>query len=398
MFQNISTDTRTIKPGDLFIPLKGANFDGRKFIKEAIRKGATVLDVKDGLKAYHKIAADHRHKFDIPVIGVTGSSGKTTVKDMIASILSQKYKTLKNEENYNNEIGVPKTLLQLNKSHHAAVIEMAMQGLGEIDEIAKIASPTIAVITNIGETHLKQLKTKKNIARAKAEIIDHVRRGGYIILNADDEYYKYLAGYARRRGLKIISFGMTSAGMSKNAKLLKSLKLPGKHNIYNALAAIAVARILKIPDIKIAAGLKKVKTSKHRMKIIKKRGVTIIDDTYNANPSSMKAALGMLGSINGRRIAVLGDMLELGPRTIKYHKEIGEFAVAQGVDILIGVGKLAKHYVVAAKKRGATTLYAKTTSDAAGKLNKLINSGDKILIKGSRGMKLEKIVEKLQNA
>ncbi|MFA5876619.1 MAG: UDP-N-acetylmuramoyl-tripeptide--D-alanyl-D-alanine ligase, partial [Candidatus Margulisiibacteriota bacterium] len=226
-FKEISTDSRTVCAGDLFIPLKGPNFGGRKFIKTALKKGAAALNTKSGLKNYQKIAAAHRRKFTLPVIGITGSSGKTTTKDMLASILSQKWPVLKNEGNLNNEIGVPKTLLQLEPKHRAAVIEMAMQGRGEIVQIAQIARPNIAIITNIGEAHLKQLKNRKNIARAKGEIIDHLPRGGYVILNADDDYYRFLIERVLERtnllccgkkdnchcdkascGLHVISFGI----------------------------------------------------------------------------------------------------------------------------------------------------------------------------------------------
>ncbi|MBU0687649.1 MAG: UDP-N-acetylmuramoyl-tripeptide--D-alanyl-D-alanine ligase [Candidatus Margulisbacteria bacterium] len=402
-FKNISTDTRSVLPGDLFIPLQGDAFDGRTFIPEAILKGATVLETEDGLKALQNIAAFHRKKFKRPVIGVTGSAGKTTTKDMLASVLSQKFKTLKNEENFNNEIGVPKTLLKLTRKHRAAVIELAMQGLGEIAEIAEITSPTIAVVTNIGEAHMKQLKSKKNIAKAKSEVIDHVRPKGYVVLNADDEFYKYLSSRAKKRKLKVISFGIKNKAdvTPKNnhtALLLSSLALPGKHNIYNALAAVAVAKILKLKDKHIQAGLKKFTPSTHRLQIFTRPdGVTIIDDTYNANPSSMRAALNVLASYEGRKIAVLGDMLELGPKSVKFHKEIGKFAAGHGIDILVGIGDQAQYIIDGANKHklAPQTFHYKTSPSAAKKLSELIQPNDVILIKASRGLKLEKIVETL---
>jgi UDP-N-acetylmuramoyl-tripeptide--D-alanyl-D-alanine ligase len=433
VYKSISTDTRTITLGDLFIPLKGPKFDGKKFISTALNKGASVLKVKSGLKALQQLAAYYRRQFNLPVVGITGSSGKTTTKDMLAAILSQKWPVLKSEENFNNEIGAPKTLLQLRLKHRAAVIEMAMQGRGEIAEIAEIVKPDIAIITNIGEAHLKQLKSRKNIARAKSEIIDHLPRGGYLILNADDDYFKYLLLRALERtnllccgkkancncdtsncGLRVISFGIKNKAFislrdPKIARLLKNMTLPGEHNIYNALAAIAAAKILGISDAQIARGLRSFKTSKHRMKIIKRHGITIIDDTYNANPSSMKAALEMLvrGSTSKarsstrckvqsspppRRIAILGDMLELGPRAAQYHEKIGKLAAQQGVDIVVGVGKLAKHIVEAAKKCGAMVHYFKNAKIAAPKIKRLCRAGDTLLVKGSRGMKLETIL------
>jgi UDP-N-acetylmuramoyl-tripeptide--D-alanyl-D-alanine ligase len=422
----ISTDSRAIAPGELFIPLKGPRFDGRKFAKAALQKGACVANTKNGLKLLQALATAHRKKFNLPVIGITGSAGKTTTKDMLAAILNRKFPALKNEENFNNEIGVPKTLLQLAPKHHAAVIEMAMQGRGEISQIAEIASPTIALITNIGEAHLKQLKNRKNIASAKSEIIDHLPRGGYVILNTDDDFYRFLIERVLEKtnllccgkkancncdtsacGLHVVSFGIKNKAFisphdSTVAALLKNLPLPGEHNIYNALAAIAAAKIIGLTDKQIAAGLRKFETSQHRMKIIKRHGITIIDDTYNANPSSMKAALEALGSrVKGigfrktlplRRVAILGDMLELGSRTVKYHKAVGKFAGEQKIDMVIGVGKLAEHIVTAAKKCGVKTCHFESAKAAAGKAKKLIKSGDTILIKASRGMKLEALI------
>ena len=385
VIKGISTDTRTIKPGDLFIPIKGPKFDGRKFIPEALRKGAVVLDAKDGLKALQTLAAYHRSKFKIPVIGVTGSVGKTTTKDMIASILSQAMPTLKNEENFNNEIGVPLTLLKLAKKHKAAVIEMAMQRLGEIEALARIVKPTIAVITNIGEAHLEFLKTQKNVAKAKAEIFKFLRRENYAVINQDDEYYEHLRSRVKGQGSRIINFGiLEKANVSPKALTGIKLPLPGEHNVYNALAAIAVAKILKINRRAVKKGLESFRPSGQRMETISQPdGTKIIDDTYNANPQSMAAALKTLAGIEGRKVAVLGDMLELGKSAKSAHKKIIQLAPHLKINKIFTFGRLWP------KTNMNKKLLIK-------KLKKFIRPRDIILVKGSRGMKMEAVVEALK--
>ncbi|NQU17497.1 MAG: hypothetical protein HQ564_05470 [Candidatus Saganbacteria bacterium] len=352
MSNRISIDTRTVKKGDLFIPIKGPNFDGHDFIEEAIKKGAQVLRAQDGKKALQDLAAKHRSKFGIPIIGITGSCGKTTTKDMLASILSQKYPTLKNEENLNNEIGVPLTLLKLRKKHKAAVIEMAVQKPGDMDELVEIVHPTHAIVTNIGEAHIKYFKTKDKIAEEKEKIFKYV-----VHKPLQPMELKELAGI--------------------------KLPIPGKHNLNNAAAAGTIAKLLGCTKRQIKSGLEKFKPSSKRMEIIKKNGITIINDTYNANPQSMKAALETLADFRGRKIAVLGDMLELGPITRTAHKRIQKFARKVGVDLIITVGKQSKH------RHGR--MHFKNNKDAADYLKKIIRPHDIILIKGSRSLKMEKI-------
>jgi UDP-N-acetylmuramoyl-tripeptide--D-alanyl-D-alanine ligase len=407
IFKGISTDTRTIERGDLFVALVGERFDGHNFIEEASRKGAKgtiisnnqspitkqipirhrrakfqIIKVKDTLKALQGLAQYHRDRFKIPVVGVTGSCGKTTTKDMIASILSQRGLTLKNEENYNNEIGVPLTLLKLTKKHKFAVIEMAMQRRGELAQLAKIARPTIAVITNIGEAHLEFLKTKRNVARAKAEILRGVK---YAVLNADDEYFEHLSAQARKSvSAQVKHFGII-ARASVSPKDLKGIKLPvpGTHNIENALAAIAVAKILKIPRRLIKKGLEKFRASSRRSQIIDlPNGIRIINDCYNANPSSMKAALELLAEQKGRKIAVLGEMLELGKATKKAHRKIVALSKNLGIDQLFTFG-------------GAWGKSSGTKEEIIKKLKKTLGGGDVVLIKGSRGTQMEQTVDAL---
>jgi UDP-N-acetylmuramoyl-tripeptide--D-alanyl-D-alanine ligase len=386
-FKNISIDTRTIIPGDLFIPIKGPNHDGHDFIPEAVRKGAAVLEVKDGLKALQDLAAYRRGKFKIPVIGVTGSVGKTTTKDMIAAILSQEMNTLKNEENYNNEIGVPLTLLKLTKKHKAAVIEMAMQGLGEIELLARIARPTVSVVTNIGEAHLEFLKTKKNVARAKAEIFKYQSKNDFAVINADDEHFEHLKANVRCSISNVLTFGiLEKADISPNDLNGIELPIPGEHNIYNALTAIAVAKILKIKNASIVKGLESFRPSNNRMDVINRRdGVKIINDTYNANPQSMTAALKLLSCLEGRKIAVMGDMLELGKKAKEAHRRIYKLSRDLKIDKVYTFGKLwPKSSAPESNKKQLIK-----------KLKKFFRPRDIILIKGSRGMKMEEVVEAL---
>lgn len=426
----ISTDSRRIKPGELFIPLKGKRFDGHKFINFALKKGAAgaltskavkvtvkgkaVIRVNDTLTAYHNIAFANRKKYGLPVIGITGSSGKTTTKDMLAEVLSKAGKTLKTEENFNNEIGVPQALLKLNNSHKFAVIEMAMQGIGEIEALARIALPNIAIVTNIGSAHMEHLISEDNIARAKSEILKFQKKNDIAILPADDKYFRFLK---RRARSKVISFGMNNDAdiSARNIRfesdssyfLLRTkrfavgiyLPLPGKHNIYDALAAAAAAYALNIGPDHIKKGLETFKLSDKRLNIISTKHMKIIDDTYNANPDSMAASLNILENYPPRRIAVLGDMLELGPIARKSHENIGELAANLNIDALITVGKLGKYVAKSAKSHGLRNIHViKSNREAVRLLKKLLRPNDTILVKGSRGMHMEEIVEGISRA
>jgi len=402
--KDIVIDSRKAKPKDIFIAIRGENFDGHDFLKDVLKKKVscliisrsqipdprsqqcTIIKVKDTLKALQDIAAYHRSKFSIPIIGVTGSSGKTTTKDMIASVLSQELNTLKNEENLNNEIGVPLTLLRLKPTHQVAVIEMAMQNTGELELLAKIVKPTIAVITNIGEAHIKYLKTRKNIAKAKSEILKYLQIGNYAILPADDKYKSFLKTQVPK-GVEIMQFGIEK--IIKYEKFLKHITIPGRHNIYNTLVAIKIAKLLKLKDRSIIEGIKQFKPSSKRMEFIKfKNGALLINDTYNANPQSMRAALLTMASMPGKRkIAVLGDMLELGNISKKAHKEIGSFCKKLSIDLLITVGKLSKNM--------NGNFHCKNALEAARKLKTIIKPHDIILIKGSRGIKMDAAVVEL---
>jgi len=430
-FTSVSTDTRTLKKGALYIALKGDKHDGHDYVDEAFNKGAggavmskskaqsskskinTKLKIQivvpNTLKALQDIARFHRRRMKAKVVAVTGSSGKTTTKDMIASVLSQKGRTLKTEENLNNEIGVPLTLLKLDRTHKFAVIEMGMQGPGEIEELSSVAEPDIAVITNVGKAHLEKLKTRMNIAKAKGEVLLHLKKSGTAVLNADDDFFEYLAGKAKSK--KTVSFGInnkadvSASNIRDNGKNTSfvfeqktvRLPLPGLHNVYNALCAAAAGKVFGLPAKKIASGLAVFKASSKRMDIrTNKKGILIINDTYNANPSSMRAALEVLSKQKGRRIAVLGDMLELGPLSKKEHSDIGRFVASSGIEILITSGDLSKHVFLTASRLVPNSRYYffKNKSSVTEKLSSIIKKGDSVLFKASRGMKFEKIAEK----
>lgn len=387
IIKGVSTDSRTVQRGELFIPLVGRKFDGRKFIPAVLKKGALALKTVNGLAALQTLAAYHRNKFNIPVIGVTGSVGKTTTREMIASVLAQKYPVLQNEANYNNEIGVPLTLLRLTKKHRAAVIEMGMQGLGEIKLLAGIARPTVAVVTNIGESHLGRLGSRRNIAKAKAEIFSFLKKGHYAVINQDDEFAEHLKSKVKSKKSKVLAFGiLEKADVTPSALAGTKLALPGEHNIYNALAAIAVAKLLRVNGRAIRRGLERVRPAAHRMAVINLPDRTkIIDDTYNASPRSMTAALRVLAALSGRKIAVLGDMLELGRQSRPAHRRIIALARRLKVDKIFTFGRLWP----------AATGPEKTHRPLIRKLRKFIRPRDIILVKGSRGTRLETVVAAL---
>lgn len=427
-FTGISTDSRTIKTGNLFVALSGENFDGHQFICQAVQNGAagllvsrnqsempgniSILHVPDTLKAYQAIAAWHRSQFSIPLVAVTGSNGKTTTKEFIAAVLSSRFSVLKTQANYNNEIGLPLTLLQLNGKHEAAVVEMGMRGLGEIHELALIASPTIGVVTNVGETHMELLGSLENIAAAKAELIEAIPKDGLVVLNADNAHVR---GMKDKTSARAVFFGIeqpcqvraenirTGDGVTVfdcragQADFTAEIPAVGRHNVYNALAAIAVALELGLRTAEITAGLKLFIPGAMRLSMEKMGDYRIINDAYNASPMSMAAAIETLKEVApGRRIAVLGDMLELGPVAVEAHCLIGRKLAESGVDIVVTVGPLAAHIAQSARRLGiAEARVCDSHQQAAQYLQAVLKPEDTILLKGSRGMKMEKILEKL---
>ena len=428
----VSTDSRNVKRGDLFIPLKGDRFDGHDFIKQAVNSGAkavltskdiniseysiVVIKVADTLKSLGDLALHYRNKFNIPFIGITGSVGKTSTKEMVASVLGQHMNTLKTMGNFNNEIGLPLTVLNLDSSYKAAVLEMGMSGFGEISRLTSIVKPDIAIITNIGMSHIEKLGSRQNILKAKLEILEGLNSRGLVILNGDD---KLLSGMRGLLGFRTKYFGMEEGVdyKAENIRLVGEkgsyfefrtdgidyevyVPAPGIHNVYNALAAIATAVELNIPVEEIIKGIGEYIPEKMRLNIIDLQDIKIIDDTYNANPQSMEAAINVLKDVgqNSRKIAVLGDMLEMGGWADKAHFEIGKLAFSKNINYIITVGNKAEKIAEGALESGANPEKIKAfqnNSQAWEFLRKLVAPGDVILVKGSRSMKMEEIVNKL---
>lgn len=425
-----SIDSRRIRPGEFFVPLKGEKEDGHRYVPQAIARGAAgsfyaresvpplpagslLIGVSDVLKALQQVAAAYRRRFDLTVVGVTGSSGKTTTKDFIAGVLSRRMEILKTEGNLNNEIGLPLTLLSLEEKHRAAVLEMGMSAPGEIAVLAEIARPAIGVITNIGEAHLEMLGTVEAIAAAKEELLRHLGAGGIAVLNGDDSR---LVEMGKRFPGKVHYYGFTS-GSIRCIRLSRqgensffrvrfpdgqdfdfTLPLPGRHLVSNALAAICVGSLLGIAPPEIRAGLLESRVTAGRMEIVAGRsGVRVIDDSYNANPASVRAALRVLRELGGENtVAVLGDMLELGPAAPQAHRAVGRFAARCGIGRLISVGELAREIAAGAAEEGLAAAACSGHAEVLAHLEALPpGAGWYILVKGSRGMHMERIVEAL---
>ncbi len=431
MIDSISTDSRTLAAGDLFIALIGDNFDGHEFVADAFAKGAKaavvsreieaegpLVMVDDTTQALQDLANYYRRQFSsLQVVAVTGSTGKTTTKDMIASVLEQKYKTLKSKENFNNEIGLPLTLFNLDSSYQALVVEMGMRGLGEIRQLARIAEPRLGVITNVGVTHIELLGSQEKIAEAKSELIQELPASGLAVLNGDDQRVAAMKNLAagevityglqennRLTGINIHSLQEEGVKFRVAETDLSELKLPvpGEHNVYNALAAVAVGRVLNVEPEKIKLGLEKFSTSKYRQQVTTtEEGIELINDAYNANPTSMQAALNILEEVSGqRKIAVLGDMLELGAIAEKEHRRIGKLVADKEVDYLLTVGELGAEIAAAASEAGMeeARIFSYQDNQEAGKqLLQLATADDTVLVKASRGMKLEEVASVLQD-
>lgn len=424
-FTGVATDTRKIQPGDLFIALQGERFDGHDFICQAVERGARgllasrtdaaipagipVVYVEDTLQGLQQLARFHRLRFSIPVIAVTGSNGKTTTKDMIASVLASRFHVLKTEANFNNEIGLPLTLLNLDSSHEAAVVEMGMRGQGQIRAMAQIALPTMAVVTNVSETHIELLGSIENIAAAKAELVEAIPENGVVFLNGDNSYVKDMGLKSKAR---VVQYGvegnwdvradniqndgakMTFACHGQ-AAFTAMVPVVGRHNVYNALAAIAVGLEMKLTGEEIKLGLQAFSVGAMRLSIEKRGKYVVINDAYNASPLSMSAAIDTLAEVaQGRSIAVLGDMLELGHIAVEAHQRIGRKLAERGIKIVVTVGELARNIAESAHEYGvAVAIACQTHSEAIKILQQYIKSGDTLLIKGSRGMKMEQILE-----
>ncbi len=441
-FSGAVIDSREAQPGDLFFPLEGEKDNGHRFILHALEKGAAgsllekkelhhfgavdfsagkiLIVVENSLLSLQQLARFHRSRFDIPLIAVTGSNGKTTTKDFVASVLSRRYDVLKTQGNLNNHIGLPLMLLRLNEAHEAAVLELGMSGFGEIALLASLSSPTAGVMTNIGEAHLEQLGSQENIARAKGELLEFMGPESALFLNADDPHLcRMVEGFHG----KIVTYGFTGkahyrtvgyrsedpgygfeAVLSQKEKFRKEtfwIPVPGRHNVYNALAAVAVGCYFDLTVEQIRLGLAQADVSSMRMeRSLTKKGFWIINDAYNASPTSVKYALEFLVEWGGKhkKIAVLGDMLELGEVSEASHCEAGRYAAEIGIDYLVTFGELAEYMAQGAARAGLSLeriFPCKAHEDAIHCLEKLVEKDAIVLIKGSRGMKMEGIVEAL---
>ena len=435
--ENFSRDSREIEIDDIYLGIKGERFNGANFYKEALEKGAKgcilqdieiseedkdtykdkfIIIVENVVKALQQIAAYKRSLYNIPVIGITGSVGKTSTKDIIASVMSTKYNVLKTEGNYNNEIGLPLTILKL-KDHNAMVLEMGMSSLGEINLLTNIAKPTTAVVTIIGSSHIGELGSRENILKAKLEILDGLNENGALIINNDndllnswnienDDNHKHVTYGIENKSL----FNAKNIEIKENSSLFEmkidnknyTVEVPvaGRHFIYNSLAAIAVGLENNIEMEKIIEGVSNFSLTKRRMEIIKNsNNVTIINDCYNASYESVKAALEYLASLKpNRKIAVLGDVLELGEFSKKMHQKIGGEIIDNNIDILVTVGKEAKIIAKTVKDKSENIeIYSfENNKDASNLINEKLQTNDVILVKASNGMHFEEIVEAIK--
>lgn len=430
---SITIDSRDTAEGDLFIPLAGERTDGHRFIQDAAERGAigcfaatvtdvslpkalTVIGVPDPLQSLQRLAACYRKKFSLHMVGVTGSVGKTTTKDLISAVLSQRFKTLATQGNLNNDIGLPLMLSRLDSTYEASVLEMGMSGAGEIDLLARLALPTIGVITNIGESHLEALGSREAIARAKCELLQHLTNNGTAIINGDEPL---LTDPCKEFHGKLVTFGFSHHCTIRctNVEQLHGRKticleqhgfpsftlappLPGRHNIYNVMAAVAVGRGLGLTDEEIVQGLSLTRLSGMRLEVVTAVGLYLINDAYNASPTSMAAAIEVLGELAGSagKLAVLGDMLELGSLETEGHRQIGRLVASKNLDAVVVLGERAQEIATGARQAGfpQSRLHKVTThSEAAQTIRQLAKPGDWVLIKGSRGMRMECVLAAL---
>lgn len=421
----VVTDSRQASPGCLFIAIKGERADGHSFISQVWEKGALCVlcecqpDTESGnwilvdstLEAIKKIARFYRDQLDIKVVGITGSVGKTSTKEAIASVLAQKYCVLKTQGNFNNELGLPLTVFRLNESHQVAVLEMGISDFGEMHRLAKIARPDTAVLTNIGWCHLENLKDRDGILRAKTEIFDFLRPDGHIVLNGDDDK---LASVGEVRGIRPIRFGWNENNTyyadhveplgfrgircmlhTPEGEISVQIPMPGRHMVLNALAGAAVGQIYGLTLEEIRAGIECLEPVAGRFHIIETEQYTVIDDCYNANPVSMKASLNVLKDGPGRRVAVLGDMGELGEDERALHAQVGQAAGECGIDALYCAGPLSEEMAEAARKANPDMeiLHFADRDALMAKLPELLRQGDTILVKASHFMEYGKIVK-----
>ena len=426
---SVVIDSRKVVPGSLFIATRGERVDGHDYITAAIAKGAVgilcekkptehveipYVIVEDSFLALKKIALVYRSMLTIPVVGITGSVGKTSTKEVIASVLAQKYRVHKTEGNYNNEVGLPLTILGIKDDDEAAVLEMGISEFGEMHRLSEIAKPDIAVITNIGMCHLENLKTRDGILRAKTEIFDFLAPDGTVCLNGDDDKLQTITLVHNKKPLfygkgqenhitvkNVVIHGLLGSKATICTPIGEfdvTISLPGEHMVQNALAATAVGVVLGLTKEQICQGIQTVEPVGGRSHIIKADRYVIIDDCYNANPVSMRAAIDLLMTAKTRTVAILGDMFELGQDEKKMHGEVGSYAADAGVDELICVGERSYDMYQEACKNKQNTIccHFNNKQELINELPKLVREEDTVLIKASHAMGFEELIEYLQ--
>ncbi|MBB6631237.1 UDP-N-acetylmuramoyl-tripeptide--D-alanyl-D-alanine ligase [Clostridium algidicarnis] len=433
-FSDINTDTRKIEPKSIFLALKGDNFNGNDFIEEALKKGTSlcildeinfkkedllskynnfiIIKVENCKEALLKMAQYKREKSNIKVIGITGSTGKTTTKDMMSAVLSSKFKVFKTKGNFNNHIGLPLMILQMDESYEIAVLELGMSNLNEIHNLAEVSKPDVAVITNIGLSHIENLKSKDNILKAKMEITDFFTKDNVLIINQQDSMLSKINSKKfeivrtsiskDKSDFKAININLKES-YSEFSLIYKgkdlgriSLPVPGVHNIENALLAISCGYLMGIDIKQMVESLKALEVSSMRLDIIKGENIDIINDCYNSSPDSIKAAIDVQANLDkSRKVAILGTMKELGEYSRNAHKEIGGYAKDKGIDILVAVGEFSSEMAEGYNDEKNVFLF-KNTNEAIKNINKIIRKDDLVLVKASRSMKFESIIEELK--
>lgn len=424
---SVVIDNREACPGSLFIAIKGERLDGHTFIESAVEAGATAVlchkdvecavptvKVADTTKAFGDLAKSYRLEYDIPVVALTGSVGKTTTKEMIWCVLNAKYHAHKTYKNWNNEIGLPKVLLRLEPEHTALVVELGMNHKGEISNLSKMALPDIGVITNVGVSHIENLGSREGILAAKLELLDGMEPGSPILLNKDNDLlstvdlpdYKVVwfaihdeTADVRAEDIRYLDDATTFTVVTAQGSCPVTLPTTGEHNVYDALAALAVATQLDIPPEDAAAALGNYRPAGMRENVVEKGGITVIEDCYNASPDSMKAmaeTLMLKGAPGRRKIAVIGDMLELGDFAQEAHALAGKYMAEAGLDLLITYGPLSRYAAESARENGLKRVFDfQEKEDLIRQLTGMLKPGDVVAVKGSRGMQMEEIIQKI---
>ena len=417
-----SQDSRQMTNGGMYIPLKGERFDGHNFIESAFQTGAQaiiseknvnyedkiVIKVKDTHQALKDMASYLRNHRPVKVVGVTGSVGKTSTRDMVYSVVKQKYKTLKTEGNYNNEIGLPLTILRYH-DEEVLVLEMGMNHLQEMSRLSMIARPDIACITNVGTAHIGELGSRENILKAKLEIINGMKEGSTLIINQDNDMLQTVelphlnvvrVGKGKEASIQASHIVLEETKSSfeveyQGKKEIIEVPVQGEHNISNALIAIAVGIELNISLEDIKKGIQEFKLTKNRMDILEKNHKTVIDGTYNASVDSMKSSIDVLANYKKRKVAILADMLELGDYSQQLHEEVGSYVASKGIDILVCVGKEAKYIYQKARESMKDVYYFESNQEVIARLDELLKEDDVILVKGSHSMNFKEFVENI---